>query len=167
MNKYEMFDLMSGNKDFIIEYEGNKLTKKTEGNSVVYYDDETDEPMITVSGGKVYCTACDCPFGKNNIEGVNDHTIKLICPDCLYEYKVVFVRVNQVPMSNDVKVLMDDSMYIAKVGDRTIHVLYTDGIFYSIEDNGVVVKPDLIVKEEFLTNLQIANLKDSMKEEQK
>ena len=58
-------------------------------------------------------------------------------------------------------------MYIAKVGDRTIHVLYTDGIFYSIEDNGVVVKPDLIVKEEFLTNLQIANLKDSIKEEQK
>lgn len=160
MNKNDLFDLLFKNSRFTIEYDGEQLEKVVNGDSIYFIDKGTDETMVHIRNGRIFCTECDCELNKRDCESVNDHTIKLVCQDCLYEYKVTFVNPNSIPLGKEVKSLMDGSTYVIKVADETFHALYTEGQFKCIERSGELVKPDLVEREVFLTNSQLCELRD-------
>ena len=159
MNKKDMFEKLFDNKGFVVDFEGIRLSKRSNSVNTTYYNDETDEPMITIGKDYVLCTECDCEFRLNNCEAINDHTLQLVCPECMYKYKVVFVNSNTIPLGEEVKSLMDGSTYIVKVGNDTLHALYTEGQFLCIEKNDEPIKPDLVEREVFLTNSQVSELR--------
>lgn len=164
MNKDDMFDKLFENKGFSVYHDGEKLARYVcDDGSVDYVDEDTDDTMITISNDKICCTECDCKIGYSNCEVVNDHSINLICPDCLYEYKVLFSNVDKIPMSKDIKALLDGSIYEALLENQIIHVKYSDGKFLCIEENDKPVKPEMLNKEVFLSNAQLADLRKEEK----
>ncbi len=164
MNKDDMFDKLFENKGFSVYHDGEKLARYVnDDGSVDYVDEDTDDTMITITDDKIYCTECDCIIGFSSCEVVNDHSINLICPDCLYEYKVVFSNIDKVPMSKDIKALLDGSIYEALLDNQIVHVKYSDGKFLCIEENDKLVKPEMLNKEVFLSNAQLADLRKEEK----
>lgn len=159
MNKSDLFDLLFTDTKFVIEHEGSPLRCVINDNKKCFVEEDTGIIMVHITGDSVFCTECGCEMQLNNCESVNDHTIKLVCPECLYEYKVTFVNPNKIPLSDEVKALMDGSTYVIKVAGETLHALYTDGQFRCIEKSDELVKPDLVEREIFLTNSQLCELR--------
>lgn len=159
MDRYDLFDKLFVEHNYVIEHNGKKYRKEVSENKIDFCDPDTDEPVVTVEDGKVFCSECGVELGYDDCELINYKTLNLICPECFYEYQVIFPTVKQVNMSKDIKSITENSIYIAKVGNETKHVVFKNNKFLSIEDDDQEAKPDLLLQEVFLSNAEIAKLR--------
>lgn len=159
MNRCELFDKIFTEKRLSVEYNGQFCEKRIRGNSVDFLDPETGDPMITITQNQILCSECGVELGYNDCEMLNYRTLKLICPECFFEYKIIFPQMKQVNMSEKVESITEGSIYLATVGGKEQHVIYTDDKFLCVEEDDKPVNPELLIEEVFLSNSEIADLR--------
>lgn len=161
MNKFELFDLLfDSNSKLEAYYQEDIADKKVSGGEIKFVDSDNND-LISISNKTVYCCDCVREIKPINCEKIADNKLKLNCPECGMDLIILFKNLKKIPFSDKVKNIIEGSYYLVKVGDVNKHVLYQKDNFYSIEDNDIIVKPTFIIEEVFLTNTEIANLKNN------
>lgn len=160
MDRYDLFDKLFTEKKFIVGHNGKQYKRIDKVGFVEFIDEETNTVILTITNNKVLCSECGVEMTYDDCEMINYKTLNLICPECFYEYQVTFPSVKQVKTSDKIKSIIENSIYLANVGNEQKHVIYKGNKFLSIEDDDLEVNPDMLIEEMFLTNAEIAELRE-------